>query len=140
MASQIGFFLISLCEKFVCFCEQLPIYMLGAFTTIIDFMFSEFCRKPMKRTFMYSTNKTWFAMGFTKIFMDEDNWRFTAAGGLGSINFQFYLDNPIKIWVPYNTRADFVFAEVARRIYDKIYITSSLLYSIIISTSSSVYI
>ena len=64
---------------------------------------------------MYTTNKTWFTMGFAALFLDEDNWRLIGAAGIGSVNFQFYLDNPIDIWIPYNTQADFVFLQVKRR-------------------------
>jgi outer membrane protein assembly factor BamA len=65
---------------------------------------------------MYTTNDTWFVAGFTRVHLAEDQWRITAAGGVGSINFQFYLDNPIDIWVPYNTQAGFGYADVQRRI------------------------
>jgi hypothetical protein len=78
---------------------------------------------------MYSTNDTWFVMGFGALFLDEDNWRIIAAGGLGSINFQFYLDNPIDKWIPYNTQADFIFTQVQRRIYNKIYLGVSYVYT-----------
>jgi outer membrane translocation and assembly module TamA len=68
-------------------------------------------------------------MGFSALFLDKDNWRIIAAGGLGSINFQFYLDNPINTWVPYNTSADFAFAQVQRRVYNKIYVGLSYVYT-----------
>ena len=77
---------------------------------------------------MYSTNKTWFVMGFGALFLDADNWRIVGAGGVGSVNFQFYLDDPISQWIPYNTQADFIFAQVQRRIYDKIYSSKSTFY------------
>jgi len=70
---------------------------------------------------MYATNGTWFGMGFTKMSFSEDRWRFTAAGGVGSIDFQFYLDNPVAIWVPYNTRADFAYLGVQRQIIENVY-------------------
>jgi hypothetical protein len=78
---------------------------------------------------MYSTNDTWFLMGFSALFLDEDNWRIIVAGGLGSVNFQFYLDNPIDMWIPYNTQATFFFGQVQRRVYDKIYIGMSYIYT-----------
>lgn len=78
---------------------------------------------------MYSTNKTWFVMGFGALFLDADNWRIVGAGGIGSINFQFYLDNPINQWIPYNTQADFIFTQVQRRVYDKIYLGISYVYT-----------
>jgi len=78
---------------------------------------------------MYTTNRTWFTMGFTALFFDEDNWRLVAAGGIGSINFQFYLDNPINIWVPYNTQADFLMLQVKRRVVNKLYFGLSYVYT-----------
>ena len=77
---------------------------------------------------MYSTNKTYFLMGFAKLYLDEDNWRLTTAGGTGSINFQFYLEVPVDMWVPYNTSMDMFFIEGARRIYNKIYLGLSYIY------------
>ncbi len=74
---------------------------------------------------IYTTNKTWFVMGFTMLFLDEDNWRITAAGGVGSINFQFFLDNPVNTIVPYNTAADFGYIGFQRRIVGKFYLGAS---------------
>jgi outer membrane protein assembly factor BamA len=70
---------------------------------------------------MYSTNKTWFVLGFARVHLDQDNWRLTGAGGSGSVNFQFYLDNPINVWVPYNTRAGFIYGKVERRVTGRLY-------------------
>jgi hypothetical protein len=78
---------------------------------------------------MYTTNKTWFTMGFAALFLDEDNWRIMGAGGIGSVNFQFYLDNPIDIWIPYNTQADFFFLQVKRRVVNKFYFGISYMYT-----------
>ena len=69
----------------------------------------------------YSTNKTWFAMGFGMFFLDEDNWRITTAGGVGRINFQFYRDGLIGGWIPYNSDAKFFIFKVERRIYKELY-------------------
>ena len=55
----------------------------------------------------WSTNKTWFLMGFGMFFLDEDNWRITTAGGVGAINFQFYLDGIVGGWIPYRSDAKF---------------------------------
>ena len=77
---------------------------------------------------MYSENKTYFLMGFSKLYLDEDNWRFTLAGGTGSVNFQFYLEVPIDMWVPYNTKLDMFFIETQRRVYKKIYLGLSYIY------------
>ena len=77
---------------------------------------------------MYTTNDSWFALGFAQLFFDEDNWRFTAAGGRGSVNFQFYLDNPINQWIPYNAQADLAFVEAQRRVWNRLYVGVSYLY------------
>ncbi|MGD8699991.1 MAG: BamA/TamA family outer membrane protein [Gemmatimonadales bacterium] len=78
---------------------------------------------------MYSTNKTWFVVGFARVHLAEDNWRLTGAGGFGSVNFQFYLDNPINIWIPYNTRAGFAYAQLERRIVGRLYGGASYIYT-----------
>ena len=65
----------------------------------------------------YSTNKTWFLMGFGKFYLGEDNWRITTAGGIGTVNFQFYLDNPIGTWIPYQSEASFFMFKLERRIH-----------------------
>ena len=77
---------------------------------------------------MYASNGTWFVLGFGRVFLDEDRWRVTAAGGGGNVNFQFYLDNPINLWIPYNTWANFAYAEVQRRIVGKLFGGVSYLY------------
>jgi len=78
---------------------------------------------------MYTTNKTWFVMAFSKFFLDEDNWRFIAAGGVGSINFQFYMTNPTAGYVDYNTGADFAFIQTQRRIVNKLYLGVNYVYT-----------
>jgi hypothetical protein len=70
---------------------------------------------------MYTTNGSWFGMGFGSFHFKEDKWRVTAAGGLGVVNFQFYIDNPINSWIPYNTEATFIFSQVQRQIISGLY-------------------
>jgi len=70
---------------------------------------------------MYSENKTWFVLGFVKLFFNEDKWRLTIAGGGGEINYQFYLNDPIDNWIPYSTTAGFAFIQVERKIVKGIY-------------------
>jgi len=86
---------------------------------------------------MYSTNKTWFLMGFSKIHLDADNWRIMFAGGTGSVNFQFYLNNPINTWIPYNTAMDFAFIQIQRRLIYRLYLGVSYAY-MELNTSSEV--
>ena len=78
---------------------------------------------------MYTTNDTWFAMYFTRLFLNKDQWRITTAGGLGSVNFQFYLDAPINGFLGYNTQADFFFLEIQRKIKGKLYGGINYLYT-----------
>jgi outer membrane protein assembly factor BamA len=77
---------------------------------------------------MYTTNKSWFVMGFGAFFFDEDNWRVMLAGGTGSINYQFYLEPPINSWIPYNTAADFFYIQAQKRVINKIYAGISYIY------------
>lgn len=70
---------------------------------------------------MYTTNDTWFGMGFGKFYFFEDDWRFTTAGGLGSVNFQFYVDNPVNGWIPYNTEIDLFLIQAERKIIKNLY-------------------
>ena len=77
---------------------------------------------------IYSENKTWFLMGFSMLYLDEDNWRITAVGGLGTLNFQFFLDSPVNSWIPYNTKIDLIFLQAQRRIIKKLYAGISLIH------------
>jgi len=40
----------------------------------------------------YTTNKTWYWALFTRLYMDEDNYRATLGYGDASVNFQYYED------------------------------------------------
>lgn len=81
----------------------------------------------------YSTNKTWFAMGFGMFFLKEDRWRLTTAGGLGNVNFQFFFDGFGGVWIPYSTEAKFFMLRVERKIYKKLYGGVSYNYANIVS-------
>jgi outer membrane protein assembly factor BamA len=70
---------------------------------------------------MYTTNKSWMAMGFSRLFFDRGNWRISMAGGSGSINFQFFADEPVNGFIPYNASMDFVYILVQRRIIGQLY-------------------
>jgi outer membrane protein assembly factor BamA len=86
----------------------------------------------------WTTNKTWFLMGFGMFYLGEDNWRITTAGGLGSVNFQFYLDNPIGGWIPYQSEADFFMLKLERRIHKKLYGGVSYVYANVITTTETI--
>jgi len=72
---------------------------------------------------MGTTNNTWFVMGFSKFFLDQDNYRITLAGGLGNLNFQFYPDLPSgPEYVEYSTETDFLFIEGQRKVAKNMYL------------------
>lgn len=72
---------------------------------------------------MYTTNGTWFGMGFTQLYLKQDKYRVTTAFGLGNINFQFYSDNDFSPgFVDYSTAAVFAYLGVQRKVYKKLYL------------------
>ena len=77
---------------------------------------------------MYTTNKTWFVLGFGKFYFSRDNWRTTVAAGTGNYNFQFFVDLPIGGWIPYSTDMGFGSVQLARRVYGKLYAGLSYIY------------
>ncbi len=85
----------------------------------------------------WSTNKSWFLLAFGKFYLAEDNWRITTGGGIGTSNFQFYLDDPSGGWIPYESEADFFMLKVERRIYKKLYGGVSYIWANVISTSET---
>jgi len=82
---------------------------------------------------MYTTNKTWFAMGFGKFYLDEDRWRISAAGGVGTVHFQFFMDFLAGFWIPYETDAGFFMIKGERRIGQDFYAGISLMHADIIN-------
>jgi len=86
---------------------------------------------------IWSTNKTWFVMGFGMFFLDEDNWRITTAGGIGAVNFQFYLNHPLGGWIPYQSEVDFFMLKVERRIYESLYGGISYIYADLITSTEN---
>ena len=77
---------------------------------------------------IYSENKTWFLMAFSKLYLDEDNWRIVMIGGKSSYNFQFFLDSPINNFIPYNTKLNFIFGQVQHRLINKLFAGISLIH------------
>lgn len=71
---------------------------------------------------LYSTEKTWFAMVFNKFYFNEDKWRATLFGGIGNINFQFFVDSPLSPgYIDYNTIINVFKIEMQRKIYKDLY-------------------
>jgi len=70
---------------------------------------------------VYTTNKTWFAMFFQQLYFKEDTWRITSAGGLGSYNFQFFIDYPYNTYIDYSTDMVFFYLNVNRKLFAELY-------------------
>jgi outer membrane protein assembly factor BamA len=68
----------------------------------------------------YTTEGNWIAMFFQKFYLKEDTWRVTAAGGIGFVGFQFYLDG-LGDFINYSTNARFIMAKGERKLLNKIY-------------------
>ena len=70
---------------------------------------------------IYSTNKTYFVMGFAKLYLNEDKWRIMTGGGNGNINFQVFVSNIINNYIDYSTDAWFFKTILERKITDNLY-------------------
>ena len=70
----------------------------------------------------YTTNKSWFAMGFNRTNFGFGKWRFVGAYGLGNFNYQFFLSGIINDFVPYTTGAQFLQLQVLRRVWKDIFV------------------
>lgn len=71
---------------------------------------------------MYSTNKTYFAMGFGKLYFNEDRWRISFGGGNGNVNFQVYISDVVNRYIDYATNFWIFKTYVKRRIIPSIYL------------------
>lgn len=67
----------------------------------------------------YTTNKSWYWALYTRMYINKDNWRITAAYGDASINFQHY--DQTYGFIDFNSLNDLFLAEVQRRIYRRWY-------------------
>jgi hypothetical protein len=72
---------------------------------------------------MYTTNATYFAGAYQRMYFKEDTWRMMAAAGLGNINFQYWQELPIigGGFIGFNTEAKFAMVRVERRVYKNLY-------------------
>ena len=73
---------------------------------------------------MYTGQKSYAAMGFSKFYFDRDRWRVNAAVGTMDINFQFYLEEPAAStgnFYDYSTKANFLVLQVQRNIFKRLY-------------------
>ena len=69
----------------------------------------------------YTTNGTWYWGLYTKLYLDEDNYRATAAYGDASVNFQYY-DELVGSFIDFNSLHDVFMVELQRRVYRRWYL------------------
>ena len=78
---------------------------------------------------IYTTNKTWFAIAFSKLYLMEDHWRITIGAGLGTANSQFLSGGTSSNFIDYQTGADFFKLEVQRKIGEDLYFGANYMYT-----------
>ena len=78
---------------------------------------------------IYTTNKTWFAIAFSKLYLMEDHWRITIGAGLGNANSQFLSGGTSSSFIDYQTGADFFKLEVQRKIGEDLYFGANYMYT-----------
>jgi hypothetical protein len=74
---------------------------------------------------MYTGEKSYALMGFSRLYFAKDRWRVTGAVGVSDINFQFYLEDPTAStgnFYDYTTKATLAIFQVQRNIYKRIYL------------------
>ncbi|WP_194766369.1 BamA/TamA family outer membrane protein [Tamlana sp. I1] len=103
---------------------------------------------PLSKTMLianYSTNKTWYVVQPNRFYFKENIYRGKLVSGLGSVNFQTYLEwgdlfpnlpngiLPIPgdegEFVNYNNKFQFVFLEFLGRVYGQLYVGGRILFS-----------
>lgn len=85
----------------------------------------------------YATSKTWFLMAFGKFYLNQDRWRITTAGGIGTVHFQFYLNHPIGSWIPYQSEASFVLLRIERKLYEQLYGGISYVFADVVTSTEN---
>ena len=79
---------------------------------------------------IYSTSKTWFTAVFSQMYFNEDKYRVTIAGGIASINFQYFMeDDYYSGYIDYNTGLNGLLAEIQRKVYKNIYLGVNFRYA-----------
>lgn len=69
----------------------------------------------------YTTNGTWYWALYTKMYLDEDNYRITAGYGDASVNFQYY-EEVMQEFINFTSLNDLFMLEVQRRVYLRWYL------------------
>jgi outer membrane protein assembly factor BamA len=75
----------------------------------------------------YTTNKTWYWAIYTKLYMDEDNYRVTLGYGDASVNFQYYEDM-VGGFIDFNSLHKFFLMEGQRRVFRRWYLGARYVY------------
>jgi outer membrane protein assembly factor BamA len=72
---------------------------------------------------IYTTNKSYMAIGFQRLYLNEDKWRLVFAAGTGDINYQYWQDVPTDEggFIGYDTNLSFVVLRAERKVYKKLY-------------------
>jgi hypothetical protein len=74
---------------------------------------------------IYTEQKSYAVLGYSRLYFAEDIWRITAAAGTMDINFQFYLEDPAGSagnFYDYSTKANLAVLQVQRNIFNRIYL------------------
>lgn len=74
---------------------------------------------------IYTEQKSYAVLGYSRLFFAEDRWRITAAAGALDINFQFFLEDPALSagnFYDYSTKANLAVLQLQRNLFKRIYI------------------
>ena len=80
---------------------------------------------------IYTFNGTYFLGAFQKFHIAEDRWRVLLAGGLGSVNFQYWQELPVAggSFIGFNTEATIAAVRAERKVFDQLYAGVSAVYT-----------
>jgi outer membrane protein assembly factor BamA len=73
---------------------------------------------------IYTQQKSYVVMGYSRLYFAEDRWRVTAAAGAMDIHFQFYFEDPAASggnFYDYSTKANLLVLQVQRNIFNRVY-------------------
>lgn len=71
---------------------------------------------------IYSTNKSWFLFGFSRLYFSKDLFRTVMAGGAGDQNFQYFSENyGVPGFINYSTLLRFFYVEQMIRVHGRLY-------------------
>jgi outer membrane protein assembly factor BamA len=69
----------------------------------------------------YTTNKTWYWALYTRMYLDNDNYRISIGYGDASVNFQYY-EELAGMFIDFNSVYDALYIEAQRRVYKRWYL------------------